>query len=398
MPSSLTWVDHDAQARERSLRVLALFNEKDTRDELGLGAIRDSFADQLFPGTSTIQTRLRYFLFIPWIYRKLEAARVPSSKFGVQARKLELALVAPLMAGDDQAGIFGKEAGGALKRLPSAVYWAGLASWGIRRFDLSQEQYHRSVDLLYRKRTRQVAHLAEGADGGLTQTWHPRLPPPPQGFPEGLDFRLERHEADFLRDRIAMQHPGSLLAQLALGRRRADVEFAWAHPDLATFTAHIRDLLRHGRLFSEVMAGAAILYNLLLAELDDDPNGLVAEHRQGLAEWATGIDRTGLEHWDLDRLWDLVLDKGHRITPATRRFVEAWVHAVHRAPDSLADERPIRDLVMHREMRLKKARSRFSNLKARRQWSGYAGMGRMTFRWQNAHRLLDDLFAGSDAT
>jgi hypothetical protein len=67
MAASLTWIDHDAKARERSLRILSLFKTT-TRDELGLGAIRDSFADQLFPGTSTIQTRLRYMLFVPWIY------------------------------------------------------------------------------------------------------------------------------------------------------------------------------------------------------------------------------------------------------------------------------------------------------------------------------------------
>ena len=64
MPSTLTWIDHDPAARERALRILSLFHEKDSREELGLGAIRDSFADKLFPGTSTIQTRLRYMLFV----------------------------------------------------------------------------------------------------------------------------------------------------------------------------------------------------------------------------------------------------------------------------------------------------------------------------------------------
>lgn len=65
MPSTLAWPDHDVSARDRMERVLALFEKRDTVDELGLGAIRDAFADRLFPGTSTIQTRLRYFLFIP---------------------------------------------------------------------------------------------------------------------------------------------------------------------------------------------------------------------------------------------------------------------------------------------------------------------------------------------
>ena len=55
MTSSLTWVDYDSEARDRSLRILSLFQQRESRDELGLGAIRDSFADKLFPGTSTIQ-------------------------------------------------------------------------------------------------------------------------------------------------------------------------------------------------------------------------------------------------------------------------------------------------------------------------------------------------------
>ena len=63
--SSLAWIDFDEDERQRAQRIMALFQERETRDELGLGAIRDSIADHLFPGTSTIQTRLRYMLFIP---------------------------------------------------------------------------------------------------------------------------------------------------------------------------------------------------------------------------------------------------------------------------------------------------------------------------------------------
>ena len=78
MESTLAWLDFNAAERERTQRVLALFEERDTRDELGLGGIRDSFSDHLFPGTSTIQTRLRYMFFVPWIYLRLERQRVPS--------------------------------------------------------------------------------------------------------------------------------------------------------------------------------------------------------------------------------------------------------------------------------------------------------------------------------
>ena len=66
--SGLAWIDFDQADRDRTRRIIDLFDEKDTRDELGLGALRDALSDLMFPGTSTIQTRLRYMLFVPWIY------------------------------------------------------------------------------------------------------------------------------------------------------------------------------------------------------------------------------------------------------------------------------------------------------------------------------------------
>ena len=44
-------------------------------------------ADAFFPGTSTIQTRARYFLFVSWVYRELEKKRVPSEKVRDRARR-----------------------------------------------------------------------------------------------------------------------------------------------------------------------------------------------------------------------------------------------------------------------------------------------------------------------
>ncbi len=35
MAASLSWLDHDSAAKDRSLRILALFTQKESRDELG---------------------------------------------------------------------------------------------------------------------------------------------------------------------------------------------------------------------------------------------------------------------------------------------------------------------------------------------------------------------------
>ena len=70
--STLSWLDSSEHERRAVLELVSALNEPGTLDELGIGSIRDTIADALFPGTSTIQTRARYFLFIPWILQMVE--------------------------------------------------------------------------------------------------------------------------------------------------------------------------------------------------------------------------------------------------------------------------------------------------------------------------------------
>ena len=124
--SVFVWLDYSERERRKMLDVVDLFGEHDTRDELGTGSVRDAFADMLFPGTSAIMTRARYFLLIPWTYQRLERSRVGSAKMAASARQAELNLVEPIEHSDDNDGNIGKVAKTALKRLPSSVYWQGL--------------------------------------------------------------------------------------------------------------------------------------------------------------------------------------------------------------------------------------------------------------------------------
>ena len=62
--STLLWLDLTAADREKVRRVLDLFSEQGTVDELCVGSLRDTISNALFPGTSVLHTRLRYVLFI----------------------------------------------------------------------------------------------------------------------------------------------------------------------------------------------------------------------------------------------------------------------------------------------------------------------------------------------
>ena len=51
------WIDYSSEHRNRVMAVLHALAAPGAVDELGIGQIRDGFANVLFPGTSTIQTR-----------------------------------------------------------------------------------------------------------------------------------------------------------------------------------------------------------------------------------------------------------------------------------------------------------------------------------------------------
>jgi hypothetical protein len=399
MASTLAWLDHDATARDRTRRILALFQEKRTVDQLGLGGIRDTFADLLFPGTSTIQTRLRYFLFVPWIYRRLEEDQVPASQFGAAARERELALVQPLLSTSDE-GVFGRVAGGDLKRLPSEIYWGGLGSWGIRRFDASPGQYHRAVDEIYRRRALMGQADAESADApaGIT-TWHPELPPPPADFPEQATLDLSVEEAGFLRDRIVAEHPSSLLAWLVLHSARTDVPFAWDHPRAGMTQDDHRTLLRHIRTFSLAMEGAPILYNHMLSMEAGRP-ALKQRYETQFGQWAALVTPEELDLWSLDEFFRIARRHGDRsITPQAEEFVRRWVALVRTRLAELLNAPEAHSLIRNREMMLKGARSLFRNRRALDEgYSGGLGLGRMTFRWGTVQALLNDLHTGLAAS
>ena len=68
----LGWIDFSKSERNKVLSVLDLLSEAGTLDELGIAPVRDGFANLFFPGTSTIQTRAKYFMIVPYALKDLE--------------------------------------------------------------------------------------------------------------------------------------------------------------------------------------------------------------------------------------------------------------------------------------------------------------------------------------
>lgn len=395
MGSSFTWLDYSEHERRKMLDVIQLFKEKDTRDELGIGTVRDAFADLLFPGTSTIQTRARYFLFIPWMYLRLEKQKVQSNTIAKKARNEEIALIDILATSDDTQGIIGVVARRNLKRLPSNIYWQGLGRWGIRLFPGSQDQYHRSLNLFYAHNERQQKNDdGELVEGRVARNWHPNLPPVPKDFPRNASLRLTGSEAGYLRERILTHVPQSMIAFLVdEGQLTTPTDFPWAHPQNADFPPLIREQLKHARNFSETIHGAALLYNLMLAEEAGQEN-LIEEYHDRLMEWAALLSarHTELLGWDRRVFWEIVELGNQRVKPPTRLFIDSWLDLALSIKDAqVAGDKRARQLIRDRERQLKRGLARLDNIRARELWNEEAGTKQLSYRWPVAQTIIQDI-------
>jgi len=403
--SVFAWLDYSERERRRMLDVVDLFREHDTRDELGIGSVRDAFADMLFPGTSTIMTRARYFLLVPWAYLRLERLRVASAEIASRARQAELNLVEPIERSDDNDGNIGKVAKTTLKRLPSSVYWQGLSIWGIRNFKGAQVQYHRSIDRYYAQLIRHGGRASERDvehDDLISPNWHAGIVLPPDDFPRECSLSLTRGEAEYLAERIRLSPAcsGSLLAELVAQRQRGnDVPFAWEHPHCAQLPPKLREILDQAQNFSEVMHGAPLLYNLVLAEQARWGEG-IAKYRRAFGEWAKLLSARSraLAQWNRERFWELVRSINPRITASTYEFINTWWDlALGGDAARLRDNSAARLLIRDRERRLKKSLARIDNPRAQELWTGDSGSAQLEFRWFISQRLLGDIFDGLEA-
>lgn len=397
--SSLGWLDLDAAASERVGTLLRSLEEPGTLDVLGLGSVRDAFSAVLSPGTSTIQTRLRYFVFLPWIFKRLEQQRVPPAEFARRQRDTEAQLIDCLRHLGPNQGVIGYTAGRELKRLPSAAYWGGLGSWGIRRLDLSLTEYGKRAAAFGRLRP-------ERDDDGNATTravsmWA-TMPEPPKAFLEAeLTFDLRREEAQLLVDHIRRHHPGTLLAVMCGQPELAvDTVFPWELPT-AGLPERLVEVLRHARCFSELTIGPQHVYNVLLArrargELGWDTSELEARELEHLDDWVALVgDRyEELRAWvdDLAGFWAF-LSGFDTVNAATQEFVDVMVTRAVTNPAGFVDDPVVQGRIRDRETRLKANRARLAHRSALEVWNQAPFGAQLTYRWPISRSYLTDIAA-----
>ncbi len=397
MPSVIAWLDASSEEQRKMRDIIRLFAERESRDELGLGQIRDSIADALFPGTSTLLTRARYLLFVPWAYQKASRRANPTA----DADRYERDIIHAVKSSGDYAGLLGMQAGEALKNLPSSIYWSMLRHYGI----LADESLSRDDALRFDGMRMPSGEVGDSADTRF-HAWSTTLPTAPEGFPKSIPggFALTAAEATWLRDRILGRASGSLLAHLTVERPSAESPAPWADPAALTAEGDARAALDDARAFSALMHGAQLLYNLLLAEqyqesCFDRLTDPAEKFRDRLAQWSDDLpSMVDLTTWNLDALLARVeLQRGSPINLQSRRFVQGWRGLLLQTGNTaLADNTAARAFMAKRERQHKGAQARLGNHSRLASWGGSSGAGALVYRWPQVRSILLDIHAGLD--
>ena len=285
----LGWIDFSREDRKKALTILQTLQTKGAVDELGIGVIRDAFANYFFPGTSTLHTRAKYFLIVPYIVHDALAHRKGKSAERVIAdidkRERECA-VKMLEKGGEKARIIGQNAIGLrewVKRPPSDIYWNGIRTYEIFR---SCDYPDMSLDDFIRFSCKQMddpkrfmgkgksagdedyddvdAHVANAFPFFDIEDLYKK------GWDADPDIRLTELEAKYLRKKILSSPKASksLMGYVLAHNIAVDgyPDFRALYEDLRTeLPSDIAEVMKVASDFNYLVFAARVRYNLILS-------------------------------------------------------------------------------------------------------------------------------------
>lgn len=396
----LGWIDFSKSERSKVMSVLDMLSQPGTLDELGIAPVRDGFADLFFPGTSTIQTRAKYFLIVPYVMKELELSDETNPHRllrDLDALEKDCA-VRLLDKGEDPEGIIGRRSlnqGSWVKRPPSNIYWAGLRSYGIFTGSFSIAEYIWYIcEQKNQKKTLQKLGNRNDRDedpdkaqddwdaGGLYRVRFWSVPTFEENWKDKLELRLSAEESAYLKRQIVMRHPDTMMAFI-LKNSRKDILSCGSFDNMAglihQFPEKIQEEYRLAADFARFLYALRILYNVILSEgKNETANRLWAERTPVLTDLAAvNIDGI-IEKLNLFRQVYLC------------RFLR---NAKERMAKN--DIEGMKEEIRRREVELKGARAKTTHPGEFGENEWYGG-GLLDYRFGNASRIINDIFESED--
>lgn len=404
--ANIGWIDFSPAHRERVSAILDLLKPEGVVDELGIGRIRDSFADNLFPGISTIQTCAKYFFIIPYIlyeYQLLPASnrRNKSPEDYLEKREHEIMWeLADKYNHKIGCGVIGitKYKPQKIMRRPSVIYWNGLNFFGfINHGGLGVDSF-----LLNRVENSEslISIIPQGDDSPRDdadadyQNWFNLKLPYDKNWTENLTLDLTFEEADILSHRMREAGTGMLLSVLIEDKvlfkvfksMRSYQDFARAAALNHKLDKSVRDMLILSHDFSELMYGAHIAYNCIVQNnrYQNDP------FSDEWTKWLNNLSRNMIDYGGFSP--DSVFKNAYNVREHTTKFVYDWWNYISSGAASLKT----RDILIEaQEYNTKGAKARirtgkYDDVKE----GGWIGLEKLYYRMPQAKRIISDIYEG----
>lgn len=397
----LGWIDFSKEDRDKVHDVMNLLQEQGAVDELGIGLIRDAFANYFFPGTSTIQTRAKYFLIVPYILKEAVDG-LYGNNVSTVLRKIDDAerecgkILYEKHNGAANIGIIGARVlpRGWVARKPSNIYWNGIRTYGIFAQEYMSISEMVKLSILLRKQNADVSlgNRKDDADEGdkddkdagkdytgrffdLPDDYNPH-------WRDDLSIELTPSEAVFLKNRIEKSVPETLLTYLL--RNNIDLKkydsFEKIYEDLKNELpekmAHMMSLANE---FNYLVYAARVRYNVILSNnMNQDANDAW--------KWVCA-NMPRIISINLDDVFSSLSIVDHRL----RRFLTRLIDTFSNGDFEAADE-----VIISREIELK-TRSR-SKLMHRENYNPdrWVGGSWLDYRFSEAKQIILDIYQGEE--
>lgn len=301
------WIDFSKNERNKVLKVLNLLSENSTLDELGIATIRDGFSDLFFPGTSTVQTRAKYFFIVPYALRDLErSGETNVNKFLKYFNEIEEDCAKVFIENNlGDTGIIGKRSIANdkwVKRSPADIYWSGLRQYKIfKGGNLSIQEYARAVCAINNKKTNLI-NLGNNNDKGIENEsddmyagdirsihfWD--IPTYDYEWFDKLQMDLTRDEAEFLNYRIINSCDKSMFAYVLKNNLFEIMDcnsFTNLENIIHLFPKQMQKDYRLAENFSEFNYLLRVVYNIVLSDgKNEEANEIFADLYSDMKEIA----------------------------------------------------------------------------------------------------------------
>ena len=383
----LGYIHSNREEQTRVMQVLKMTSESVALDELGIGRIRDAFADRMFPGISTLQKHMKYFSLMPQLYRKATEKRYNRlSEVKAEIIRLERIMTKNLYEGSaDKRGITGSEMIGKsgnnyVKYDPAYIYNSGLQTFGILHSPQLYELIYSTSKALHNgpkvtKTDDEDTNDDADEKSGLFQFC--AFPNVDYDFTQKCTLDLTVEDKDFIVDHIlnAEACQGTLLRYIvdnpdfAIADSFEQIPFRYLPQEIG----ELQDLARR---FADFIYMVHIRYNYIYSQYQDEEMRI--EFQEKLEEYrnsGTNIDK--------------VLNAVSIRENSGKWFCKEVAERI--AANDIEENGALDQLIINRERRIKGNRRKLGNPARIYDKKNRIHYYKLTYRWETVKTFAEEL-------